>query len=164
MHGHDPTPVAAFLLSRWVYVMWEFVKFNLLQGGSSLYGSHPWHWNFSQVRPRTEGILLRPQGRLFSAALPLACPESLKGCPSPPPLSFSCPPTAFPVLPPSQLCPSASLLVFVIPSSCSQGFPAIAASYVPLMALGAFVGGRPLIRMAAIYVGLMSLPAHKEFR
>jgi len=36
---------------RWVIVPWEFFKFNLLQGGSAQYGSHPWHWNVTQGLP-----------------------------------------------------------------------------------------------------------------
>ena len=32
-------------------VPWEFFKFNLLQGGSAQYGSHPWHWNVTQGLP-----------------------------------------------------------------------------------------------------------------
>ena len=36
---------------RWVVVPWEFVHFNLFQGGSATYGSHPWHWNFTQGFP-----------------------------------------------------------------------------------------------------------------
>ncbi|DBA83269.1 TPA: hypothetical protein ACH3X2_006772 [Trebouxia sp. C0005] len=36
---------------RWVLVPWEFVKFNLFQAGSAMYGSHPWHWNFTQGFP-----------------------------------------------------------------------------------------------------------------
>jgi len=35
---------------QWVFVPWEFVKFNLGHG-SEFYGSHPWHWNFSQGFP-----------------------------------------------------------------------------------------------------------------
>ena len=34
----------------WVFVPWEFVRFNLGQG-SEFYGSHPWHWNFTQGFP-----------------------------------------------------------------------------------------------------------------
>jgi GPI mannosyltransferase 3 len=43
---------------RWVFVPWEFFKFNLLQGGSSLYGSHGWHWNFSSGFPVVLATLL----------------------------------------------------------------------------------------------------------
>lgn len=39
------------LYGRWVLVPWQFLKFNLLAGGSALYGSHPWHWNASQGAP-----------------------------------------------------------------------------------------------------------------
>ena len=43
---------------RWVFVPWEFVKFNLIADGSKLYGSHPWHWNFTQGVPTITATLL----------------------------------------------------------------------------------------------------------
>ena len=36
---------------RWVFVPWEFFKFNLLEGGSKLYGTSPWHANFTIHMP-----------------------------------------------------------------------------------------------------------------
>lgn len=42
---------AMTLPRRWVLVPWEFAKFNLFQAGSAMYGSHPWHWNFTQGLP-----------------------------------------------------------------------------------------------------------------
>ncbi|KHJ40640.1 plasmid Maintenance Protein [Trichuris suis] len=29
---------------RWTFPLWNFVQFNLIKGGSALFGSHPWHW------------------------------------------------------------------------------------------------------------------------
>ncbi|GAB4815394.1 hypothetical protein N2152v2_002440 [Parachlorella kessleri] len=43
---------------RWVFVPWEFLRFNLLSGQSAAYGSHPWHWNFSQGFPAVAATLL----------------------------------------------------------------------------------------------------------
>jgi len=39
-------------------VPWEFFKFNVLAGGSAQYGSHPWHWNFTQGFPTVAATLL----------------------------------------------------------------------------------------------------------
>ena len=41
-----------------MFVPWEFLCFNLLSGQSSIYGSHPWHWNFSQGFPAVAATLL----------------------------------------------------------------------------------------------------------
>lgn len=43
---------------RWVLVPWNFFVFNLLQGGSELYGAHPWHWNLSCGVPTVLTTLL----------------------------------------------------------------------------------------------------------
>jgi len=43
---------------RWVLVPWNFFAFNLLQGGSDLYGAHPWHWNLSCGVPTVLTTLL----------------------------------------------------------------------------------------------------------
>ncbi|CDW52878.1 GPI mannosyltransferase 3 [Trichuris trichiura] len=29
---------------HWTFPLWNFVQFNLIKGGSALFGSHPWHW------------------------------------------------------------------------------------------------------------------------
>ena len=50
-HGVTKPYNATALLPRWVFVPWEFVKFNLFQDGSAMYGSHSWHWNFTQGFP-----------------------------------------------------------------------------------------------------------------
>ncbi|KAL6786043.1 hypothetical protein ACKKBG_A01165 [Auxenochlorella protothecoides x Auxenochlorella symbiontica] len=36
---------------RWVCTPWSFFRFNLLEGGSAQYGSHPWSWNVTQGFP-----------------------------------------------------------------------------------------------------------------
>ncbi len=43
---------------RWVLVPWNFFAFNLLHGGSELYGAHPWHWNISCGLPTVLTTLL----------------------------------------------------------------------------------------------------------
>ena len=35
----------------WTFVPWNFVRFNLLEGGSAAYGAHPWHWYVTQGAP-----------------------------------------------------------------------------------------------------------------
>ncbi|GKC99403.1 GPI mannosyltransferase 3 [Tanacetum coccineum] len=42
-----------FLLDRWMYGSWilvplNFLKFNFLSSGGDYYGTHPWHWYFTQ--------------------------------------------------------------------------------------------------------------------
>eukprot|EP01025_Chloroclados_australasicus_P026552 TRINITY_DN2638_c4_g1_i1.p1 TRINITY_DN2638_c4_g1~~TRINITY_DN2638_c4_g1_i1.p1 ORF type:complete len:358 (+),score=23.12 TRINITY_DN2638_c4_g1_i1:105-1076(+) len=36
---------------RFVFTMYEFFKFNFVQGAGSLYGTHPFHWYFTQGLP-----------------------------------------------------------------------------------------------------------------
>ncbi|XP_072430573.1 GPI mannosyltransferase 3 isoform X1 [Chiloscyllium punctatum] len=36
---------------EWVMVQWNFLKFNVIQNMGSFYGSHPWHWYFTQGFP-----------------------------------------------------------------------------------------------------------------
>jgi phosphatidylinositol glycan class B len=43
-----------------VLVPWQFLRFNLVEGGSGKYGSHPWHWNFSAGLPALLSTLLPP--------------------------------------------------------------------------------------------------------
>lgn len=35
-------------LFQWTLVQLNFIKFNILYGVADFYGSHPWHWYFSQ--------------------------------------------------------------------------------------------------------------------
>ena len=43
---------------RWLFVPWEFARFNLLNSGSAQYGAHPWHWNLTQGLPTVAATLL----------------------------------------------------------------------------------------------------------
>ena len=36
---------------HWTLTQWNFVKFNLISGISSFYGTHPWHWYLTQGLP-----------------------------------------------------------------------------------------------------------------
>lgn len=36
---------------RWVCAPWNFLSFNLLEGGSQQFGGSPWHWNFTVHGP-----------------------------------------------------------------------------------------------------------------
>lgn len=43
---------------RLVVVPYNFLMFNVIEGGGSFYGSHPWHWYFSQGFPAITATLL----------------------------------------------------------------------------------------------------------
>ena len=43
---------------RWEIVPWNFFRFNALDGGGALYGSHPWHWNLTQGYPAIATVFL----------------------------------------------------------------------------------------------------------
>ena len=42
----------------WTLPAWNFVRFNVLEGGSAIFGAHPWHWHFSQGIPAVLGAHL----------------------------------------------------------------------------------------------------------
>lgn len=42
------------------FTAWNFIRFNVLEGGSSHFGSHPWHWFISQGLPAVLTIHLIP--------------------------------------------------------------------------------------------------------
>ena len=42
----------------WTFVPWNFVRFNLLEGGSAAYGAHPWHWYVTQGAPVVATVFL----------------------------------------------------------------------------------------------------------
>eukprot|EP00850_Spirogloea_muscicola_P018611 SM000172S03084 [mRNA] locus=s172:193184:196341:+ [translate_table: standard] len=55
--------VGTVALDSWMYgrpvaVPLEFLRFNVLAGGAAAYGTHPWHWYFSQGFPVMLGTLL----------------------------------------------------------------------------------------------------------
>lgn len=33
---------------QWTFVQWNFLKFNVLHNVAEFYGTHPWHWYFTQ--------------------------------------------------------------------------------------------------------------------
>ena len=37
---------------------WEFLRFNVLAGGSAQYGIHSWHWNMTAGLPTVAATLL----------------------------------------------------------------------------------------------------------
>ena len=45
------TLVDSIFYGKLILVHWNFFCFNVLQGMSSFYGSHPWHWYFTQGLP-----------------------------------------------------------------------------------------------------------------
>lgn len=54
--------VPSLVTSRWVCSPWQFLQFNFLQGGSALYGAHPWHWNLTQGLPTVLASFVVPLG------------------------------------------------------------------------------------------------------
>ncbi|VDN84789.1 unnamed protein product [Brugia pahangi] len=42
------------------FTIWNFIRFNVLEGGSSHFGSHPWHWFLSQGLPAVLAVHLVP--------------------------------------------------------------------------------------------------------
>lgn len=56
-HDYIPIGTLAVVLSaaidcvfygKWTLVQWNFVKFNIIHSVAGFYGSHPWHWYFTQ--------------------------------------------------------------------------------------------------------------------
>ncbi|XP_012947012.1 GPI mannosyltransferase 3 [Aplysia californica] len=45
---------------HWTVVHFNFLWFNVVQGGASIYGTHPWHWYFLQGVPVVMGTLVIP--------------------------------------------------------------------------------------------------------
>lgn len=45
------TVVDRIMYGEWTFVIVNFLKFNFLSAGGSFYGTHPWHWYFSQGLP-----------------------------------------------------------------------------------------------------------------
>lgn len=46
--------------SRWTLTVWNFVRFNVFEGGSAHFGSHPWYWFLLQGLPATLAVQLIP--------------------------------------------------------------------------------------------------------
>nr|XP_057945335.1 GPI mannosyltransferase 3 [Doryrhamphus excisus] len=56
-HDYIPIGVSAVVIStiidcifyeKWTFVQFNFLKFNVFHGIADFYGSHPWHWYFTQ--------------------------------------------------------------------------------------------------------------------
>lgn len=57
--------VLSILIDRWFYGDWilvqmNFLEFNILKGGGSFYGTHPWHWYLTQGYPVIMTVHLFP--------------------------------------------------------------------------------------------------------
>ncbi|XP_002976970.2 GPI mannosyltransferase 3 [Selaginella moellendorffii] len=59
---HEVLPIGCVILGatfsldrimygKWIFVPLRFFQFNFLSGGGDFYGSHPWHWYFTQGFP-----------------------------------------------------------------------------------------------------------------
>jgi len=65
--------IDTYLYGQPVFCMWEFFKFNALEGKSEAFGVHPWHWYASQGLP----AILGTQG--IAVAVSLLCPLGWAG-------------------------------------------------------------------------------------
>ena len=45
---------------QWTFVQLNFLWFNVVRGGASIYGTHPWHWYMWQGFPVVMGTLIFP--------------------------------------------------------------------------------------------------------
>lgn len=45
------TLIDSFFYGKWIFVQWNFLKFNVLHNVGEFYGSHPWHWYWTQGLP-----------------------------------------------------------------------------------------------------------------
>jgi len=45
---HFTDVTAALSVSQWTMVQFNFLKFNVFHSVADFYGSHPWHWYFTQ--------------------------------------------------------------------------------------------------------------------
>jgi len=52
------TAVDSLCYGRLVVVPWNFFRFNVLSGGGSHYGTHPWHWYLTNGLPTVTFTLL----------------------------------------------------------------------------------------------------------
>lgn len=50
--------VDSYFYGKFILVPYHFIMFNVVKGGGSFYGSHPWHWYFSQGFPAITGSML----------------------------------------------------------------------------------------------------------
>lgn len=63
-HYFAPTGILAIIIStiidcifygKWTFVQFNFMKLNIFHGVADFYGSHPWHWYFTQGFPAVIG-------------------------------------------------------------------------------------------------------------
>lgn len=105
-----PTLIAPLVSpGRLVFVPLEFFRFNVVNKGSSLYGTHPWHWYLSQARHRTNAHFL--SDRTFAHVLRRCMCVAGGGVEN---VEMS----------------------FMSADFCKQGFPAVAGLLLPAAALG----------------------------
>lgn len=45
------TAVDCVWYGKWVFVHYNFLKFNVLSNMAAIYGTHPWHWYLTQGYP-----------------------------------------------------------------------------------------------------------------
>ena len=50
--------VDRYFYGEWTCVLCNFVRFNVFEGGSVIYGAHPWHWYLTQGYPAVMGTML----------------------------------------------------------------------------------------------------------
>ena len=50
----------SWFYGRWTFSAWNFAYVNVLRGVGSFYGTHPWHWYFTQGIPVVFSALLLP--------------------------------------------------------------------------------------------------------
>ncbi|KAG9273454.1 GPI mannosyltransferase 3 [Astyanax mexicanus] len=42
------TLIDCIFYGKWIFVQWNFLKFNIVHNVAEFYGTHPWHWYFTQ--------------------------------------------------------------------------------------------------------------------
>ncbi|KTG02930.1 hypothetical protein cypCar_00044850 [Cyprinus carpio] len=62
------TLIDSVFYGKWILVQWNFLKFNVLHNVAVFYGSHPWHWYFTQGLP----VVIGPHLPLFLHGCSLA--------------------------------------------------------------------------------------------
>lgn len=50
--------VDSYFYGKFIVVPYHFILFNVIKGGGTFYGSHPWHWYFSQAFPAITATML----------------------------------------------------------------------------------------------------------
>ncbi|XP_068168046.1 GPI mannosyltransferase 3 [Antennarius striatus] len=63
------TLIDCIFYGKWTMVQFNFLKFNIFHGVADFYGSHPWHWYFTQGF----AVVIGPHLPLFLHGCTLAC-------------------------------------------------------------------------------------------